>query len=450
MANVKISDMTAKAAALAVNDEFEISEAGTTTKSVTGQNIIDGVESSVFPQLAASTGTSLVGHIDGTVGAVATTVQSRLRLMPNNAGGFWPDSSSPVGVIQRQYDRVFIGGAVDADGTLANTVKDWLETERAYTTRNSQFACTSTIGQGAVLGGSRTSDSLDAGSEGCIGVVGFTSNNNSTQVQSSYAGYFESRKKTGAGITHGIEIDIVNEGSVVSVSPTSVGSAGLTNGLWVASGGGVGGAATSSVAIGIINNGAAFEKGIVFQSTALSSDEAISFGLNHTQSWYDAGGNLRAKLRGDATADSMVIAFENSALSVKTLAETNVALVASGQFTLPQANHAIEIGASGSSNTPFIDFHSGATGTDYDSRIIASGGSGTTGGGTLELAATQIALSVGGSGEVKWGRPLVALGGGAAPTLGTIGGSGPASAGQNAWMRVLDSTGAAFFVPAWK
>ena len=43
MANVKISDMTAKGAALAVNDEFEISEGGSTTKSVTGQNIIDGV-----------------------------------------------------------------------------------------------------------------------------------------------------------------------------------------------------------------------------------------------------------------------------------------------------------------------------------------------------------------------------------------------------------------------
>jgi hypothetical protein len=43
MANVKISDMTPKAAALAVNDEFEIAEAGTTTKSVTGQNIVDGV-----------------------------------------------------------------------------------------------------------------------------------------------------------------------------------------------------------------------------------------------------------------------------------------------------------------------------------------------------------------------------------------------------------------------
>ncbi len=53
MANVKISDMTAKAAALAVNDEFEISEAGTTTKSVTGQNIVDGVIAAGVAALAA-------------------------------------------------------------------------------------------------------------------------------------------------------------------------------------------------------------------------------------------------------------------------------------------------------------------------------------------------------------------------------------------------------------
>lgn len=52
--------------------------------------------------------------------------------------------------------------------------------------------------------------------------------------------------------------------------------------------------------------------------------------------------------------------------------------------------------------------------------------------------------------DVKWGPALIALGGGAAATLGTIGGTGPATAGQNTWMRVLDSTGAAFWVPAWK
>lgn len=52
--------------------------------------------------------------------------------------------------------------------------------------------------------------------------------------------------------------------------------------------------------------------------------------------------------------------------------------------------------------------------------------------------------------EILWGQALVALGGGAAPTFGTIGGSGPAAAAQNSWMRVVDTGGAAFWVPVWK
>jgi len=47
-------------------------------------------------------------------------------------------------------------------------------------------------------------------------------------------------------------------------------------------------------------------------------------------------------------------------------------------------NAGVEIGrVDGTSSTPFIDFHSGATGIDFDSRIIASGGNGTNGQGTL-------------------------------------------------------------------
>lgn len=42
----------------------------------------------------------------------------------------------------------------------------------------------------------------------------------------------------------------------------------------------------------------------------------------------------------------------------------------------------------------------------------------------------------------------VALGGGSAPTLGTIGGSGPATAGQNEWIRINTQNGIRF-VPAW-
>ena len=61
----------------------------------------------------------------------------------------------------------------------------------------------------------------------------------------------------------------------------------------------------------------------------------------------------------------------------------------------------------------------------------------------------EVVLSPGGN-DIKIGRALVALGGGAAPTLGTIGGSGPATAAQNTWMRFIDSGGAACWVPVWK
>ncbi len=45
---------------------------------------------------------------------------------------------------------------------------------------------------------------------------------------------------------------------------------------------------------------------------------------------------------------------------------------------------------------------------------------------------------------------LVALGGGAVPTLGTIGGSGPAAAGQNSWLGFRDATGTKIWIPVWK
>lgn len=61
-----------------------------------------------------------------------------------------------------------------------------------------------------------------------------------------------------------------------------------------------------------------------------------------------------------------------------------------------------------------------------------------------------LGLKIDSAGDIQWGKALVALGGGGAATLGTCGGSGPLTTTQNTWMRVLDSTGAAFWVPAWK
>lgn len=47
----------------------------------------------------------------------------------------------------------------------------------------------------------------------------------------------------------------------------------------------------------------------------------------------------------------------------------------------------------------------------------------------------------------------VALGGGAAPTLGTIGGSGPATAAQNKWLEItIDESGTlvTYWIPVWR
>ena len=58
------------------------------------------------------------------------------------------------------------------------------------------------------------------------------------------------------------------------------------------------------------------------------------------------------------------------------------------------ANGSIELGkTNGTGTTPFIDFHAGATATDYDVRLIASGGTGVVGVGTLQMQGGRFNLS---------------------------------------------------------
>jgi hypothetical protein len=211
---------------------------------------------------------------------------------------FWRDLGARI---HEMNDRVMIGGAADNDGNSVPTIKDWLETERINTVKNSQFAVLSTIGQGAVLGGSRTSDFPFAGSMGCIGVQGWSINDNTTYVQTSYAAYFESRRKSGAGDTHGVEINVSNEGSVVDINPDSMFTSGLTAGLWVASGGELT-VNNSTVAMAVLDNGTKFRKGIVFKKEALdpTTNIAIEMGQSQIVKWV-SGANT-AELYFDGTS----------------------------------------------------------------------------------------------------------------------------------------------------
>lgn len=73
-----------------------------------------------------------------------------------------------------------------------------------------------------------------------------------------------------------------------------------------------------------------------------------------------------------------------------------------------------------------------------------------TGSVTVGGAANAGDVTIGnGVNDINHAKAAVALGGGAAPVVGTIGGAGPAVAAQNAWLRVKVA-GVVSFIPIWR
>jgi len=66
--------------------------------------------------------------------------------------------------------------------------------------------------------------------------------------------------------------------------------------------------------------------------------------------------------------------------------------IKSTQFNLTGTNHGIDIGKPGTVNTPFIDFHSSANNIDYNFRMIASGGDGTLGTGSMTFQGSALSF----------------------------------------------------------
>ena len=202
----------------------------------------------------------------------------------------------------------------------------WLNSLIACTTACAQTWSQSAGGGIGLIGASRTSDNPLAGSMASQGVAGYGINNNTAQVQTTYGGYFEARKATGAGTTQGVEMDMVNQGSVIQIDPYQMIQAGITPDLWLSSGrpDTTTGAANATAAIGIINNNTAFESGFVFQSGALdnSSGEgsAVVLPANYGVVWYGSAGTKVARIRSDATTASLGLVFSNGFLNFETAA----------------------------------------------------------------------------------------------------------------------------------
>lgn len=107
------------------------------------------------------------------------------------------------------------------------------------------------------------------------------------------------------------------------------------------------------------------------------------------------GWNSWIMLANDATVAHLAGAETISGVKTFSATMNTAAVNMGGTLTInPSSNAAIEIGrVDGTASTPFIDFHAGATATDYDVRLIATIGTGAAGAGTLEIKAGTAAFS---------------------------------------------------------
>lgn len=169
--------------------------------------------------------------------------------------------------------------------------------------------------------------------------------------------------------------------------------------------------------------------------------------VGHAALINNLSGNSNTGLGHDALRNNN--ANNNTAIGLETLLSSNT-----GINNTAVGMTAMRDKTSGSNNT--------AVGSNTGRGITTGSGNTIIGANVIGLAAGltnniiiadgngTIRLQIDAAGNFRWTTPLIALGGGAAPTLGTIGGAGPATAAQNTWLQFLDSTGAVAFMPVWK
>jgi hypothetical protein len=238
------------------------------------------------------------------------------------------------------------GGAATitlADLAAKIVTPDWLSGETACNLPWPVPAATAAIlsGSGKIAGvfASRTSNlSATYGStQTTIGAAFFGVNDDTRGLHlTAYGFYAEGQALPGSyALTWGGEIDAVNLSGLPAPvatpgNPDSWGGPGVTCGtaaaLWLASGGQHAGVLDASFAIGIKDNGARFQSGIVFGASALTAYAGFGFAMRlakgHLIQWHDAsdvaGPNIGSTVATAANAISLQfqdggVAFFNAA-----------------------------------------------------------------------------------------------------------------------------------------
>lgn len=212
-----------------------------------------------------------------------------------------------------------------------------------------------------------------------------------------------------------------------------------------------------------------------FLGVAVSGTNKCSLGVSTSAGAYllDSASNDVCLRADDGTKQVRIGAGSNKSTAQATSTAFNIGaptVVSSGTPTLMTVTGAAHTGQTLSTEVPQINFNLAqtrqwATGNFAAQREvkIAAPTYSAVGASTITAAATLYVSGAPSAGtnmtltntySAWFGSSIridntIALGGGAAPTLGTIGGSGPATAAQNSWIQFDDATGKKW-VPAWR
>jgi hypothetical protein len=345
----------------------------------------DGTHSQTAEGLAASTGSSLVGFTQPGTGAIARTLQDKMResvsvkdfgadptgVVDSTAafsaagsingtgaievvvprGNFLLNANpSPTGKVTWILDAATVlsgvGGlssAVINKGALTN---NWIKSVSSgiYSYLDDNAALKVQSNPSAIGGFSAVRSSTGGGSAGeaNIGLATFAYNDHTTGSTGVWGLYSTVlRNSTVNGPTHGMEIDVANIGATIPLYPNAIFSPGQNEGIWLCTGGETTNnspVGTASCALAIVQNDsqttktAKFDKGIIFHSQAISgTDGSTGFGIaialskNHDISWFNSINQIVGRIRsaGSNSALGQSVTFSDYGLLIEDITSGN-------------------------------------------------------------------------------------------------------------------------------
>ena len=392
LANPFLSSSTGQVAFYAANGLYDlvVSKIGYLTVTISAIELDD---------LLAPSGSNSVGYLPAGTGAVASTVQSKLRqiksasdyssfatYLPNAlSGGFFTQNGA---VIQRMNDRLMVGGATLNDCAYPNVYQDWLTTfQIAAGLSNGSIASA----QSAVLNSGSTSETAGGGLVTGIQSLNFASagtnaiasghyavNNNATLATDAWALYAEAHKTTAAsGSVYACELDTRTLAATTNPTPFQQGS---VVGIQIASGCGLSavGQFDASAAIQIQDNPKSFKVGINFGSSSIVGTDgttgtgtAIAMAKGHLIAWYNSSQQVVGSIFSTCanTANATTINFTDSGLQIGSSTAAAISY-----FTAPASSvNWLQFTSSATGNPPLI----AAAGTDTNvDLLLATQGAG--------------------------------------------------------------------------